>query len=56
VVLVSQTKQDVPGNGYSINPQITPDGRFVTYDSTATGLVRGDTNDHTDVFLADLAG
>jgi Tol biopolymer transport system component len=42
------------GNGPSRAPAISPDGLFVTYTSTATTLVAGDTNEVADVFLADL--
>jgi len=40
--------------GYSINPSITPDGRFVVFQSTAAGLVTNDFNTTSDVFLRDL--
>ena len=32
---------------------ITPDGRFVVFDSWATNLLAGDTNSHRDVFVRD---
>jgi Tol biopolymer transport system component len=35
-------------------PGISADGRYVTYTSTATNLVPGDTNDAGDVFVRDL--
>jgi Tol biopolymer transport system component len=56
VILASRNAGDVPGNGESVNPRVTPDGRFVAYNSWATDLVRDDTNNRTDVLLADLAG
>ena len=34
-------------------PSVSADGRFVTFDSTATNLVSGDTNGEADVFLHD---
>jgi Tol biopolymer transport system component len=37
------------------NPAVTPDGRFVVFDSEATNLVAGDTNGQSDVFLLDRA-
>ncbi len=43
-----------PGNGNSINPDITPDGRYVVFESNASNLVSGDTNGATDVFVRDL--
>ncbi|HJU35918.1 MAG TPA: hypothetical protein VJ716_00680 [Gaiellaceae bacterium] len=35
-------------------PEISADGRYVTFESTATDLVAGDTNGAADVFLHDL--
>ncbi len=40
-------------NGYSDNPSMTADGRFVTFASDATTLVTGDTNAVRDIFLYD---
>ncbi|HET6562239.1 MAG TPA: hypothetical protein VFG72_10210 [Marmoricola sp.] len=37
----------------SDGPEISPDGRYVLYESAATNLVRGDTNRHLDVFVHD---
>jgi subtilisin family serine protease len=41
------------GNGRSYSPRISRDGRYVVFQSTATNLVVGDTNDREDVFMAD---
>jgi hypothetical protein len=41
------------GNSSSNNPAISPDGRFVAFDSYATILVSGDTNGHADIFVHD---
>ncbi len=41
-------------NGSSLRPQISADGRFVSFDSAATTLVAGDTNGVRDVFVRDL--
>src|ERR1043166_8906170 len=41
-------------NGNSISPEISGDGRFVAFYSTATNLVSGDTNRARDVFVRDL--
>jgi Tol biopolymer transport system component len=41
------------GDQASLNPRITPDGRFVTYHSAASNLVPGDTNLIYDVFVHD---
>jgi len=42
------------GNGPSLDPAVSGDGRYVVFSSTATDLVPGDANGHADVFLADL--
>ena len=41
------------GNGVSIEPAISADGRFVTFTSAASNLVAGDTNNVEDVFVRD---
>jgi Tol biopolymer transport system component len=41
------------GNGASINPAISSDGRWVAFQSDASNLVTGDTNRVRDVFLHD---
>ena len=43
------------GNDRSRAPAISPDGRFVSFYSTATNLVGGDRNRTGDVFLADTS-
>src|SRR5439155_1068530 len=40
-------------NGPSSNPDLSADGRFVAFESAASNLVAGDTNQDTDVFLRD---
>ncbi|MEG4404587.1 calcium-binding protein [Microcoleus sp. MON2_D5] len=40
-------------NADSFRPSISTDGRFVAFDSDATNLVPGDTNDNADIFLRD---
>jgi hypothetical protein len=42
------------GNGASMDANMTPDGRFVVFVSTATNLVVNDTNRSADVFVRDL--
>ncbi len=42
------------GNAYLGRNPISADGRFVTFESLATNLLTGDTNNSTDVFLADV--
>jgi Tol biopolymer transport system component len=41
------------GNGYSWFPSISADGRYVAFESYASNLVPGDTNDSWDVFVHD---
>ncbi|HFQ15549.1 MAG TPA: DUF4347 domain-containing protein, partial [Rhodobacteraceae bacterium] len=41
-------------NGYSGNPAISADGRYVAYASTSTNAVADDTNGFTDIFVIDL--
>ena len=43
------------GNGDSSSPLLTFDGRYVVFTSHASDLVDNDTNNHTDVFVRDLA-
>lgn len=42
------------GNNRSQNPVITPDGRYVAFESLASDLVPGDLNGIQDIFLRDL--
>jgi Ca2+-binding RTX toxin-like protein len=44
------------GDGRSMRPSISADGRFVAFVSAASNLVPGDTNDADDVFVRDLQG
>jgi Tol biopolymer transport system component len=53
---VSLGTDGTPGNGPSFNAAISPDGRYVAFDSEASNLVGGDTNGVRDVFLRDLVG
>lgn len=50
------TPVDPAGNpgGNTRYPSISADGRFVVFDSEATNLVPGDTNNSRDIFLVDL--
>jgi len=50
---LSKSSDGETGNGRSYNPRISRDGRYVVFQSAATNLVAGDTNDREDVFLAD---
>jgi Tol biopolymer transport system component len=53
LTLVSRDAAGIAGNDYSGDASISPNGRFVAYDSTATNLVAGDTNGVYDVFVFD---
>jgi len=41
------------GNSASGSPSISADGRFVAFESSASNLVPGDTNNTTDIFVRD---
>jgi Tol biopolymer transport system component len=51
--LISASISGADGNGPSSAPQITPDGRFVVFQSTASDLVENDNNQASDIFVAD---
>ncbi|MDQ3849845.1 MAG: hypothetical protein M3296_04415, partial [Actinomycetota bacterium] len=53
--LVSAAQRGGPADGDSSAPAISPDGRFVSFSSSAANLVAGDADDKPDVFLRDLA-
>ena len=50
---VSLATGGTQGNGGSNSSSISADGRFVTFWSSATNLVSGDTNDVPDIFVRD---
>jgi Tol biopolymer transport system component len=50
---VSLTVNGAQADGASDQPQITPDGRFIVFQSAATNLVAGDTNGKIDIFFRD---
>jgi TolB protein len=50
---VSVDNSGVEGNGNSLNPSISSDGRYVAFYSNATNLVAGDNNGSQDVFVYD---
>lgn len=50
---VSVASGGTQGNGDSMWPSISGDGRLIAFGSEATTLVTGDTNDATDVFVHD---
>jgi Tol biopolymer transport system component len=50
---VSVDNNGVQGNADSMAPAISADGRYVAFDSRATNLVAGDTNNREDTFVHD---
>jgi Tol biopolymer transport system component len=53
-IRVSSDSSGTQGNGISLVPSISADGRYVAFVSDATNLVVGDGNGAADVFLRDL--
>jgi len=53
ITRVSVSTAGVEANGASGRPAISGNGRFVAFDSAASNLVAGDTNDSPDVFVRD---
>jgi len=53
ITLESVSINSSPVDGNSISPSISADGRYVTFISSATNLVTGDTNNVADVFVRD---
>ncbi len=51
---MSVTPNGTDANDVSEHPRISGDGRFVVFDSRATNLVVGDTNQVSDIFLRDI--
>ena len=54
-LLVSAGTNGFSGTGFSMEPVMSGDGRFVAFTSSADDLVTGDTNRMTDIFVRDLA-
>jgi len=51
--LVSRALDGSGGDGHSVGTSLSPDGRWLLFESDASNLVAGDDNDSTDVFLYD---
>ncbi len=51
--LVSVSPNGTQGNQSCDHPSTSADGRFVVFDSLATNLLPGDTNNATDIFVRD---
>ncbi|MEG4318646.1 MULTISPECIES: hypothetical protein [unclassified Microcoleus] len=55
---ITRVSVDSAGNqslGSSFGQSISADGRFVAFNSIATNLVPGDTNNSRDIFVRDLS-
>lgn len=52
--LVSQSTGSTLGNNTTYTPEISGDGKFVAFRSSASNLVSGDTNGANDIFLRDI--
>lgn len=51
---ISRTSQGLPPNGASRYPSISADGSFIVFQSKASNIVSGDTNNADDIFLHDV--
>ncbi len=51
--IISTGLDGATANGSSSDPDISDDGRFVVFASSASNLVAGDNNDQSDIFLRD---
>ena len=51
---VSVSPAGTEGNNSSGAPAISPDGQHITFGSSATNLVAGDTNGNSDIFVRDM--
>jgi hypothetical protein len=54
IQLVSVGVGGAAANGNSANPEISANGRFIVFQSSASNLVPGDTNNVSDIFVRDL--
>lgn len=54
ITLASVTPAGTAGAGESYDVDVSADGRYVSFSSTAPDLVAGDTNGITDIFVRDL--
>ena len=52
--LVSTDSENTQGNNDSFAPRITPDGRFIAFESFASNLTPGQDGPREDIFLRDL--
>ena len=56
IVMVSKSAMGVIGNDYSYDPSISSDGKYIVFESDATNLAVGDTNNQSDIFLVGVNG
>ena len=57
IALISANSSGAPGNGYSQNPSVNGDGRFVAFYSQSSDILPGNTAaGRPDVFLRDTCG
>ncbi len=54
ITRVSTAADGTQGNGFSDRPAFSPDGTKVAFESGASNLVAGDTNNTEDIFVKDL--
>lgn len=54
IQLISRSSSGEQGNDSAFRPAISANGRYVAFESGASNLVPGDTNNTTDVFIRDL--
>jgi Tol biopolymer transport system component len=54
IARVSVASDGTEANGPSSSPDISGDGRYVVFQSSASNLVPGDTNGQPDIFIRDL--
>jgi len=52
-VRASEPADGIPRGGYSVDPDLSADGRYVVFASTANNLVSGDGKDSQDMFARD---
>lgn len=55
LTMISLAADGSQANGASLAPSISANGRYVAYQSLASNLVDGDTNDVSDIFVYDVA-
>lgn len=56
ILHLSTTANATPGNAPSYSPVLSADGRYAVFQSFASNLVSGDTNNTADIFVIDLNG